>query len=247
MRCGQNFVQKSIRRVNTVIIWLSRWQSSASALCWSWWLRFDEQGSCRQMRAGSRTNNHKIKKICCASRWRSFRLCKLRHLACFLFSFTIAHQKAAAAANAEAHTLEKKLGYMLPPNQRSAQMRSFNAMAPSSRTYFRTRPAIYFIATQMMKQVRRVGEHIFKPRRAARRPFHWINSAPIKEHYQNADTAMVQRSKRARIRRNIPMNSVALRLLGALFPGTYDEWKRLGLQYRLLMNKAEILWFCMEA
>lgn len=70
-----------------------------------------------------------------------------------------------------------------------------------------------------MKQVRRVGEHIFKPRRAARRPFHWINSAPIKEHYQNADTATVQKSKKPRTRRNIAMNTVAARLLEVLAPG----------------------------
>ncbi|XP_055330060.1 metastasis-associated protein MTA3-like [Paramacrobiotus metropolitanus] len=127
-----------------------------------------------------------------------------------------AHQKQPPA-NTESNVSEKKLGYLLPPNQRSAQIRNMSVVSP--RSFFRTRPAIYFIATQMMKQVRRVGEHIYKPRRAARRPFHWINSAPIKEHYQNADTATVQRSKRPRTRKLVPVAVISSRLMERNSPG----------------------------
>lgn len=114
----------------------------------------------------------------------------------------------------------KKPSYMLPPNQRTAnaqlqqrQNNNMNMNMTHNRSYFRTRPAIYFIATQMMKQVRRVGENIYKPRRSARRPFQWINSAPIKEFYQNADTATVQRCKRQRSRQNVKATAVADRIM----------------------------------
>ncbi|OQV23938.1 Metastasis-associated protein MTA3 [Hypsibius exemplaris] len=130
------------------------------------------------------------------------------------------HQKAGAVADghfAAAAAGGDKKGYLLPPNQRSsAHLGNFGYMPP--RTSYRTRPAIYFIATQMMKEVRRVGEHIFKPRRAARRPFHWINSAPIKEFYQNADAASVQRSKETRSRKKVFVETVAQRLLESSGP-----------------------------
>lgn len=171
---------------------------------------------------GDLRNNHEGNRLCheCWQYWKKYgdikrvikgeRKIMLQHGPAIPYS---ALQKAEIENS-------KKPSYMLPPNQRPANAQlhqqrqniNMNMGVIHNRSYFRTRPAIYFIATQMMKQVRRVGENIYKPRRSARRPFQWINSAPIKEFYQNADTATVQRCKRPRSRQNIKATSVADRI-----------------------------------
>lgn len=71
---------------------------------------------------------------------------------------------------------------------------------------------LYFRATQKVMLIRRVGERIITPRRAARRPYSAINGPAVRRHFYAADKMIVGKHIVDRRRKHLSLETIADRL-----------------------------------